>query len=125
MGAEAVPRRLAIVWRIGVFRCEYWKAPDRLDHVRLYEGPLLRGIRAARSVDEMRSAAAVWRTDLPAPTGADRRLADRRTSTHSGRRSTDPIQTCSTCGLPVGPKPHRSLKECAAAVLRNVDQRSE
>ena len=64
----------------------------------------------------MRSAAAVWRTDLPAATGADRRLADRRTSTRSGRRSTDPIQTCSACGLPVRPQQHRSLKECAAAV---------
>lgn len=124
MGVEAVPLRLAIVWRTGVLRCEYWKAPGRPGHLRLYEGPLLRGIRVAGSVDEVRSAAAVWRTDLPAATGADRRLADRRTSTRSGRRSTDPIQTCSACGLPVGPQ-HRSVKECAAAVPRCVDERSQ
>ena len=97
MGIEAVPLRLAIVWRTGSLRCEYWKAPDRLGHLRLYEGPLLRGVRAAWSVDEIRSVAAVWRTNLPAPTGADRRrLADRRRSRPSGRRSTDPIR------LPLG-----------------------
>jgi hypothetical protein len=67
----------------------------------------------------MRSAAAVWRTDFPAPPSADRPLADRRAATRSGRRTTDPIQTCSACCLPVGRQQHGSLQECAAAVLRS------
>jgi hypothetical protein len=120
MGVEP-PLRLAIVWRTDPYRCEYWKSPGRPGHVRLYEGSVLRGIRVAGSVDEMRAAAAVWRSELPSPAGADRRVsAERRASTHSGRRSTDPIKTCCACGLPVGPQQHRSPEDCAVAMLRNV-----
>ena len=56
----------------------------------------------------MRSAAAVWRTNLPSPAGADRRMpTDRRTSTHSGRRSTDPSQICSVLRPPGRPSKTR------------------
>ena len=74
MRVEAPPPvRLAIVWRSGPHTCEYWKSPNRPGDVRLYHGPNLRSIRVVQSVDEMRSVATSWRTELPQLPTAERR----------------------------------------------------
>lgn len=52
----------------------------------------------------------------------DRRaVSDRRKVTRKGRRGSDPQPVCPSCGLPVA-RPHRSAKECIAA-LRGVLER--
>ena len=102
MGVHAVPSRLVIVWRMGSLRCEDRKAPDRVGHLRLYEGPLLRRVRPAWSADEVRCVAALWRSNLPEPSGAERRRADRRRSRPWGGevpiRST--LRTAATRSVP-------------------------
>ena len=111
------PLRLAIVWRTGPYRCEYWKSRDRAGHLRLYEGPALRGVHVVQSVDEMRSVATSCRTELTQPPTAERREgADRRAMPQNGRRDTDPVPTCAACGLPLIGS-HGSEAACAAAIV--------
>ena len=113
------PLRLAIVWRTGLYRCEYWKWPDRPGHVRLYDGPTIRVVHVVQSVDEMRSVAAGWRAELPQPPTGERRVqSDRRVMPRDGRRDDDPVPTCPACGLPLRGRPHGSEAACAAAMVR-------
>ena len=119
MRVEAPPPvRLAIVWRSGPHTCEYWKSPNRPGDVRLYHGPNLRSIRVVQSVDEMRSVATSWRTELPQlPTAERRERAERRAMPRKGRRDNDPVPTCAACGLPLMGRPHGSEAACAAAMV--------
>jgi hypothetical protein len=45
---------LAIVWRAGTHRCEYWKAAGDHGHVRLYDGSSLKMDRLVATIEEMR-----------------------------------------------------------------------
>jgi hypothetical protein len=109
---------LATVWRMGDYRCEFWKAPGRTGHARLYFGSALLNERVA-TIDEVRSVADGWRIRQGAqgvrPRLDRRRPSDRRSRPRSGRRGTDPVPTCLSCGLPIQ-YPHGSDADCIAAL---------
>ena len=47
--------------------------------------------------------------------------ADRRAVTRSGRRQTDPVPRCPSCGLPVVTGAHGSDRACNAALRGEID----
>ena len=119
---------IAIVWRAGTHRCEYWKAAGDHGHVRLYDGSNLKMDRMVATIEEMRGTAMSWRkTIVAADAQADqlriqRAHVERRKITRAGRRDGDPVPTCPSCGLPVAANPHGSDAECVAALRRELIQ---
>ena len=110
---------LAIVWRMGAYRCEFWKASGHAGHARLYFGSALLHERRVATIDEMRSVADSWRIRQGGqgvrPQPDRRRPSDRRSAPRSGRRGTDPVPTCPSCGLPIQ-YPHGSDADCIVAL---------
>lgn len=115
---------LAIVWRAGTHRCEYWKVPGNQAHVRLYDVSGLKMERVVTTIEEMRAAARSWRESVMAAVDhADRprieRAVERRKMTRAGRRDNDPVPICPSCGLPAANR-HGSDAECVAALRLEV-----
>ena len=118
---------LAIVWRAGTHRCEYWKVPGNQAHVRLYDASGLKMERVVTTIEEMRATAMSWRESVMAAVDpADRprieRADERRKITRAGRRDTDPVPICPSCGLPVPGNPHGSDADCVAALRRELSR---
>lgn len=100
---ESPERRLAVLWRHGEWRCEYWASPAGAN-LRLYMGDQLADSRRVVDADEMLRRSTIWREAVQEPdaestsdTAVPRRLIDRRQgdatrrsgSRRGGRRRTD------------------------------------
>ena len=117
---------LAIVWRAGTHRCEYCKGPGNQAHLRLYDVSGLKMERVVTTIEEMRATAMSWRESVMAVVDhADRprieRGVERRKIPRAGRRDTDPVPICPSCGLP-GANRHGSDPECVAALRLEVSR---
>ena len=119
---------LAIVWRAGTHRCEYWKARGDHGQVRLYDGSSLKMDRLVATIEEMRATAMLWRKTIVAAVDQaerpriQRAYVERRRITRAGRRDGDPAPTCPSCGLPIAANPHGSDAECVAALRRELSR---
>ena len=117
---------LAIVWRAGTHRCEYWKAAGDHGHVRLYDGSSLKMDRLVATIEEMRATAMSWRNTIVTAAGQaarpriQRAYVERRKISRAGRRDGDPVPICPSCGLPVAADPHGSDADCVAALRREL-----
>ena len=117
---------LAIVWRAGTHRCEYWKAAGDHGHVRLYDESSLKMDRLVATIEEMRATAMSWRNTIVTAAGQaarpriQRAYVERRKISRAGRRDGDPVPICPSCGLPVAADPHGSDADCVAALRREL-----
>ena len=115
---------LAIVWRSGTYRCEYWKVVGNHGHLRLYDASALKMERIVATIEEMRAVAISWRKTVvvavqQAGRGQiERAGVDRRKIARAGRRDGDPVPICASCGLAVASHGHGSDAECVAALRR-------
>ena len=103
---------------------ESWKVPGNQAHVRLYDASGLKMERVVTTIEEMRATAMSWRESVMAAVDpADRprieRADERRKITRAGRRDTDPVPICPSCGLPAANR-HGSDAECVAALRLEV-----